>query len=867
MRNPSTLIVRLWFVFLCLPVWAGLCHAAPHFQTLSPFGGLGYDGIRTIYQDNDGFIWVVMKEDVFRYDGYEYSSYVNRLKGAGEGKTLLFRGIEEEDGRLLLITSNGEYAYEASCDSFAMVRPVSRVVQLVNEQNNDTAIDRVRLTTSDGREWRGTLNGLLYRDSVTQKWNRCLREDGRGLVNNSIWSLYADHDNNLWIGTYSGGISFYPAHESTPFHTARLANLGLPQCAVSSFVLDGETLWLGTEGAGLLELRKADNQWQLVNAYRHKDGANSLAYNNINTLLKHGDRLWIGMYIGGLDCFHLRTRTFRHFRASDKQSMVSDNHLTKLVPAGDTAMWIIYPHSKQQLSYVDLRTEQAQHMDMAFSEGGYEYHRFEDAVAADGGLFLATSTQLFYIGSDAMHKLHHIASVEGLVSALYFDSEDRELWVGTQKHGVSVFRVTDEGTQCPVALCKIATYTSFLRYEAPTVYSIIRDKNKHLWMGTDKGLIRYTPGSDETALFDVSDNLQSNIFYPRSVTGSGDGTLFLGGNEGFTSFSPDEVQLNPVEPRVLLSERPLNPRICYEDNTVSFTLACTNFYNSSKNRYRYRLVGTNQSWKETDSRHRTVTYSHLAPGNYRLEVCAANNDGVWGKPLVYKFRIMPAWWNGWWAWLAYTLIAVGILYVLMRLWFKHRRVQEQLALEQWRRQEEEKAERAKVRFFTDVNQEIKAPLLQLQSEVAPQQVPLVMQMLSIIDKYSDKYCIDIGKDSRTQEIDKQMDRLTRLIDERMANHINIDELAREMSMSRRKLFNFVKDNTGKSIIEYIRSYRLSYAAKLLLEQNLTTLQVMDKVGIESQSYFVKAFKQEFGDTPTDFLANMSKKNADNNEVY
>ncbi|HCS87783.1 MAG TPA: hypothetical protein DIW30_05115 [Bacteroidales bacterium] len=81
-----------------------------------------------------------------------------------------------------------------------------------------------------------------------------------------------------------------------------------------------------------------------------------------------------------------------------------------------------------------------------------------------------------------------------------------------------------------------------------------------------------------------------------------------------------------------------------------------------------------------------------------------------------------------------------------------------------------------------------------------------------------------------------------------------------MGMSRRKLFSFIKDNTGKSIIEYIRSYRMSTAAKLLLEQNLTILDVMERVGISSQSYFVKSFKAEFGDTPSDFVAKMSKKN-------
>ena len=407
----------------------------------------------------------------------------------------------------------------------------------------------------------------------------------------------------------------------------------------------------------------------------------------------------------------------------------------------------------------------------------------------------------------------------------------------------------------------VRTYTSFLQYDAPTVYSIIRDEDNHLWMGTDKGLIRYTPESDRTTLFDVSDNLQSSTFFPRAVAMSEDGELFFGGSEGFSSLYTDQVQLNPVEPRVLLSEHPLTPRIRYQDNTVSFTLACTNFYKSSKNRYRYRLVGVNSSWTETDSRHRTITYSHLPIGRYRLEVCAANNDGVWGQPYAYRFRVMPAWWNGWWAWLVYALLVGTVVYVLAHQWVRHKRVQAQLYAEQLRSQEIEKAGRAKVRFFTDVNRELKAPLLQLQSVIAPEQTAYVAQMLQIIDKYSDMYCIDTGKDKHAQMIETQLDKLTRLIDERMAAHIDIDELAREMGMSRRKLFGFVKGSTGKSVIEYIRSYRLAYAAKLLLEQNLTTLQVMDRVGIESQSYFVKSFKEEFGDTPTDFLAKMSKKNA------
>ena len=837
----------LYIVFFLWPF--AFTHAAPLFQTQSPYGGLGYDGVKSICQDETGFIWVVMREDVFRYDGYEYVSYANRLAGVADSTVLFFRTIIEENGQLVLISSKGEFAYSARRDSFDLINPVSRAIPF----------DRSRLILAGGKEWMGTQSGLLWRDTTSQTWMQCVRGDGCGLVNNSIWTLYTDHDDNLWIGTYSGGISFLPAHAGTPFSTVRMRDYDLPQCAVSSFVLDGETLWLGTEGAGLLELHRHNNQWQLIHAYTHREGMNSLAYNNINSLLKHGDQLWIGMYIGGLDCFDLRTRTFRHFKDSDNQPLVAHNHLTKLVPAGDSAMWIIYPRSHQQLSFVDLRTRKAHHINMVLPDSGDEYRQFVDATAADDGLFLATYSRLFYIGQD-IHQMQQVASVDGPITSLYYDAPTHELWVGTQKNGIVLFRFLPDTLSDKKTMDITRTYTSFLQYN-PTVYSIIRDKNQYLWMGTDKGILRYCPQSDEATLFDATDHLQSSTFFPRSVAAAANGEFFFGGNEGFSSVYPEQVSLNPVGPRVLLAERPQSSRIRYEDNTVSFTLSCTNFYKSSKNRYRYRLVGVNSSWMETDSDHRTITYSHLRIGHYRFEVCAANNDGVWGATYVYTFRVLPAWWNGWWAWLIYVLIAGCIVYVLIGLLLRHRQVQAQLLAEKLRLQEVEKAERAKVRFFTDVNKEIKAPLLQLQSAVNPQQALYVQQMLQIMDKYVDKYCIDTGKDTQTQQIEQQLDKLTRLIDERKADHINIDELAREMGMSRRKLFNFVKDNTGKSIIEYIRSYRLNCAAKLLLEQNKTTLQVMYEVGIESQSYFVKAFRQEFGDTPTDFLAKMSKKNA------
>lgn len=119
-------------------------------------------------------------------------------------------------------------------------------------------------------------------------------------------------------------------------------------------------------------------------------------------------------------------------------------------------------------------------------------------------------------------------------------------------------------------------------------------------------------------------------------------------------------------------------------------------------------------------------------------------------------------------------------------------------------------------------------------------------------------------DSHTDGLNKDKNETFELLLEIIQKHIiqgdvNVVAIANEMNMSRRKLYNFVKEITDKSIVELIRSFRLREAAKLMLEENKSVKETMTMVGIESQSYFIKAFKTEFGDSPSVFLNKMRKK--------
>lgn len=78
-------------------------------------------------------------------------------------------------------------------------------------------------------------------------------------------------------------------------------------------------------------------------------------------------------------------------------------------------------------------------------------------------------------------------------------------------------------------------------------------------------------------------------------------------------------------------------------------------------------------------------------------------------------------------------------------------------------------------------------------------------------------------------------------------------------MSRTKLYGKVKGVTGQPIGEFIRLLRLKKAAKILVSEDVPVVEAMYRVGIQSQSYFTKAFKKEFGKTPSQFVAECSKR--------
>lgn len=91
------------------------------------------------------------------------------------------------------------------------------------------------------------------------------------------------------------------------------------------------------------------------------------------------------------------------------------------------------------------------------------------------------------------------------------------------------------------------------------------------------------------------------------------------------------------------------------------------------------------------------------------------------------------------------------------------------------------------------------------------------------------------------------------------NELSIDELAKQMNMSRPTLFRKVKKYSDMTPNELIHITKLNKAAELLAQQRYNITQVANMVGYSGQSNFSRDFHKHFGTPPSIYSLGIDKR--------
>ena len=101
--------------------------------------------------------------------------------------------------------------------------------------------------------------------------------------------------------------------------------------------------------------------------------------------------------------------------------------------------------------------------------------------------------------------------------------------------------------------------------------------------------------------------------------------------------------------------------------------------------------------------------------------------------------------------------------------------------------------------------------------------------------------------------EKFLKQVTETIDAHLSDSdLNVQTLCDYIGMGNKLVYRRLKQLTGKTPVEYIRSIRLNKAAALLRQKKFTISEVMYMSGFSNASYFSKCFFSEYGCTPREY---------------
>ena len=93
---------------------------------------------------------------------------------------------------------------------------------------------------------------------------------------------------------------------------------------------------------------------------------------------------------------------------------------------------------------------------------------------------------------------------------------------------------------------------------------------------------------------------------------------------------------------------------------------------------------------------------------------------------------------------------------------------------------------------------------------------------------------------------------TSIVESEFASDLSLDDIARRVASSRRQLQRAYAEIGNTTFREHLTAVRMERAADMLRSRGTTVREVAHRVGYRQPAQFAKAFRREFGVSPSDY---------------
>ena len=225
--------------------------------------------------------------------------------------------------------------------------------------------------------------------------------------------------------------------------------------------------------------------------------------------------------------------------------------------------------------------------------------------------------------------------------------------------------------------------------------------------------------------------------------------IFIGLEDGFAHYAPlipksynekfpafiTTVELPYIDSVLYLrnADTEAGRRFPYRNNSFRFKFAAPFFENVEPLEFSYMLEGFSDVWSHwTTDRYKD--FAMLREGNYTLSLKARNIYGVESEAASFSFRILLPWHRSIAAWIIYTALSLGLIFLIIRYILYRVRLASLRQEEKHRQESNEREERYQRETLIAEREIIRLRNEKLQSEMISRDKELANQTMGIINK-------------------------------------------------------------------------------------------------------------------------------------
>jgi len=477
-----------------------------YLENLSVEHGLSQGSVKTIFQDDEGFIWVGTENGLNMYDGYTFRSLAGPDNDFDNYET--FRIIQDKEKLLWLnLTEKGIFTYNKKTDTYQTI--------LATDPNNKDYFLVDMVESNNNNFFIASSKTIIKYNKVSQQSTRVLDLSEVLTSVNNIYNILL-HQNILYISTYVGTFALnietnrwkkLPAITATEISSESFNAVGANE-VYNLHVSSNNQLYLGTEhGVYSLSIHNINDyladDYPLPSYKVITDGVSSWQFS------ADGDDLYQGTHLGLSVTDTKNDKTKFLFAFNEFFDHINNNIIVAIMKDKQGVFWLgsnatgLYKWDPK----LDLITN-------------YRYKKNDDRSLTDNvvlainerrsdpnQLWIGTQNGLNlldtrnnkvsnYLTKENQKSNYNFSNIYGV-----FEDLDQRLWISTAK-GVVLFDITTK------KIIDIPYDDQVKELLALSQFSFFYDDHNTLWSITEKGINRI---SLTTGIIDPLDEMSATI--------------------------------------------------------------------------------------------------------------------------------------------------------------------------------------------------------------------------------------------------------------------------------------------------------------------------------------------------------------------